>query len=152
MPALPSVAVPADLAELKSAVAANQATDHFIKRNDGATVLDTTTGLEWSADAIATNAMTWDNAKQAVVNANVAGHNDWRLPTVQELLTLVDYERRDPAINTDLFTCKSSYYWSSTPCASSSGYAWGVYFYYGDSGWCGVDYWAFVRAVRAPSQ
>jgi hypothetical protein len=152
MPPLPTAIGPTDLGELKVSAAANQPAVRFIQQNDGATVLDTTTGLEWTADAISPSSMDWEDAKKAVADAKVAGHTDWRLPTIQELLTLVDYERRDPAINTDFFTCKSSYYWSSTPVASSSDFAWDVLFHGGYSDWSYVYGRAFVRAVRAPSQ
>ena len=135
MPTLPSAPVPTDLGELNLSGAANHSTERFIKQNDGTTVLDTTTGLEWTADAISTSSMDWEDAKKAVADAKVAGHTDWRLPTIQELLSLVDYERRDPAINTDFFTCKSSYYWTSTSVASSSGFAWLVHFHDGHSYW-----------------
>jgi hypothetical protein len=31
--------------------------------------------------------------------ANFGGHSDWRMPTVNELRSIVDYGRSDPAIN-----------------------------------------------------
>jgi hypothetical protein len=74
----------------------------------------------------------------------------WRLPTIRELLTLVDYERRDPAINTEFFACESGWYWTSTPWAGSpADCAWGVYFYYGGANYGRHDSYGFVRAVRA---
>ena len=88
-------------------------------------------------------------AKAACVAARVGGHNDWRLPTIQELLTLVDYERTSPAID-PAFECSSEWYWSSTPYASSpSLFAWIVSFGYGGSSWYGQDGEYRVRAVRA---
>jgi hypothetical protein len=86
-----------------------------------------------------------------VAALEIAGIGGWRLPTIQELLTLVDYGRHDPAIDA-IFECKSDYYWSSTPAALSPAvYAWIVYFYDGGALWGHRDLHACVRAVR-PSQ
>lgn len=47
-------------------------------------------------------------------NLELAGHNDWRLPSCAELKTIVDSTRSDPAIDTKYFpTAKSTRYWAS---------------------------------------
>jgi hypothetical protein len=71
------------------------------------------------------------------------------LPTIRELLSLVDYGRTSPAID-PAFECDSAWYWTSTPYAGSpSGSAWIVGFSYGYSYWGAQDYEFSVRAVRA---
>jgi len=121
-------------------------------------VLDRQTRLLYTARTLATD-VTWAKAKE-IAEAYAAGLPDsgWRLPTVRELLALVDYERCNPAINADLFPeTKSSAYWSSSAAAYApeSG-AWVVYFNNGGAYWCYRDDHACVRAVRAvgvpPSQ
>ena len=52
-------------------------------------------------------------------------YTDWRLPTIQELLTLVDYSKYNPASSIDI---TSNYYWSSTTYEDDDSSAWGVYF------------------------
>src|SRR5579862_2012720 len=102
---------------------------------EGDTVRDTTTGLTWSRGNIGGKPLNWADAKKACESLTLGSHDDWRLPTVRELLTLVDYERSQPAID-PVFQCESSWYWTSTPAASSpSGYAWVVDFGLGNSGW-----------------
>ena len=43
--------------------------------------------LQWSEKA--PNAMSWYEAKQYCENLNEGGHNDWRLPNIDELRTLI---------------------------------------------------------------
>src|SRR5438034_562902 len=133
----------------------------YVDNGDG-TVTDLNTGLTWeklSADGTLhdkDNAYTWADAftgHVATLNAmNFAGHNDWRLPDVRELQSIVNYQSFDPtvssAFNTDCApgchatTCSctaSGDYWSSTSSASGPSSAWYVGFLYG-----GVD--AFGRS------
>lgn len=47
---------------------------------------------------------------------NFCGHNDWRLPTVDELKSIVDHSQQDPSIDIDYFpNSMSSHYWSANP-------------------------------------
>lgn len=111
-------------------------------------VLDNSTGLMWDA-AGSEKRMTHKEAEAYVKTLKLGGFTDWRLPTVQELLTLVDYSRTNPAIDTSAFSCKSECYWTGTPYAGVADSAWYVYFGGGGSNWY-YRYGDFcVRAVRA---
>jgi len=80
---------------------------------------------------------TWELALADCEGLNLGGYTDWRLPTVKELRSLVDYSRYLPAINDTYFQdTVSSIYWSSTPATSAS-YAWSVNFKYGDNSYDG---------------
>ncbi|EIF2259185.1 DUF1566 domain-containing protein [Vibrio cholerae] len=92
---------------------------------------------------------------QAFVNAvnsqGLCGANDWRLPSVNELLSIVHNGRVEPAIDQSYFPHTPQYNWycSSSPHAYDSNDAWGVNFddgrvYYGNKNF-GVP----VRLVRA---
>ena len=72
-------------------------------------------------------------------------YNDWRLPTIKELLTLVDYSTHNPASTFDI---TSSLYWSSTIGASSTSYAWNVCFSYGYTYHSYKTNALYVRCVR----
>jgi|GEM_PF-7131196 len=83
----------------------------------------------------------------------LCGYSDWRLPSTDELSTLVN--RRiaypGPTLDTALFPATiASGYWSSSPFADSSGYAWGVYFNFGGVGSDDKTFSDYVRLVRGP--
>jgi Protein of unknown function (DUF1566) len=112
-------------------------------------VLDKATALIWTVKE--TKRLPWEKAQAAVAKLDTAGFKDWRLPTVEELFLLADRTRVSPAIDTAYFPdCKSDWYWTSTPYASSPGVcAWLVYFFNGSAYWYDRDYDGYVRAVRA---
>jgi hypothetical protein len=107
----------------------------------------TTDALEWSPTLNDGQRMSYDDAVEACSKLG----DGWRLPTVQELLSIVDYTRYRPAIDVERFPdTKSGAYWSSTPVAWASRAAWFVDFSYGVSSDFSRDYnYAFVRAVRS---
>jgi hypothetical protein len=104
--------------------------------NEDETVTDNLTGLMWTKDANPpNNTITWQEALDYVAGTNTAnggegtyGYNDWRLPNVRELDSLIDCGQYYPALPSGHpFTDQqSAYYWSSTAFESSTVYAWGV--------------------------
>ena len=52
---------------------------------------------------------------------NAGGFSDWRMPSWIELVTLVDYTRGFPAINTSTFPgTPSDWFWASTPILTAT--------------------------------
>ena len=81
--------------------------------NGDGTVTDTSTGLMWQQQTA--GAMTWEAAISYCEGLSLGGYDDWRLPNRNELQSLVDYTRYNPAIDTAAFPdTMSSDYWSST--------------------------------------
>ena len=119
----------------------------LVDNGDG-TVTDTETGLMWQQDEA--GAMNWESALSYCENLQLAGHDDWRLPNINELQSLVDYSTYHPAIDNYAFpNAISSFYRSSTTGSDSTGDAWGVFFNDGGVGYYyKSDSW-YVRAVRS---
>jgi hypothetical protein len=103
--------------------------------------------------------MTYAEAVRYCDDLNFAGYDDWRLPTINELLSITDDTRFDPAINKAFKNVaykindkgEKSYglYRSSTRRAGDSSGAWVVYFSNGGGGiWSDVSDRNFVRCVR----
>ena len=126
------------------------------------TLLDTTTDLVWrrcsegqtwdgstcSGEAVK---YTWQEALQLAQQASNENLLGWRLPNVKELVSLVQRECVDPAIDLTVFPATpSDSYWSSTPntAANKSDESWSVGFYNGriESRNKQQDY--YVRMVR----
>jgi hypothetical protein len=88
----------------------------------------------------------------ALNSAHFGGYYDWRLPTINELDSIVNCDIPLPTINAAYFpNTVSSNYWSSTTYAGSTYYAWGVNFNYGYDHYDfrgGKNAGYFVRAVR----
>ena len=86
----------------------------FTIRNDvenEETVFDNNTGLEWQRTAF--SADSWDSANDYCTGlTSYAGKSGWRLPSVNELQTIVDISRSEPAMNTDYFMVTNDL-WSS---------------------------------------
>ncbi len=104
------------------------------------TVTHSKTGLMWKqcsegqsgADCAtgAATALTWADALTAAANANTAGfagYSDWRLPSKQELQSIIETGCYSPSINNTVFPATaSSYYWTSTTYAADPAGAWNL--------------------------
>jgi Protein of unknown function (DUF1566) len=152
------------------------ATLRYIDNGDG-TITDRNTRLMWEkkdddgglhsldnvypwSGGVGDTVWDWLADVNAEGGTGFAGYDDWRLPSVKELLSIIDYEDpTGPTVRPEFHTnCAGSTvltgsctapnrYWSSTTMADIPAAAWAVNF---NSG--GVDPWdkgAFTRHVRA---
>ncbi len=100
----------------------------FTDNGDG-TVTDNLTGLMWTRDADIDGKKTRDGAIDYCNALNHAGHNDWRLPNIMELNSLIDLENYYLALpDGHPFTgVQALCYWTSTTFVYYEEIAWGVY-------------------------
>ena len=125
--------------------------------NGDDTVTDLATGLTWlqedsgAHDASDDGSLTWEQALAFCEELSHADRDDWRLPDVKELQSIVDYSRSpsttgsaaiDPVFETSTITDDDGtdnypYYWSSTTHAHAEGEGpSGAYVAFGEaSGW-----------------
>jgi hypothetical protein len=159
--------------------------------NGDGTITDNKTGLMWEKKDDSggihdkDNAYTWGMTSSpytmngtmvttflAALNAGggFAGHTDWRIPNVNELQSIANYQNVNPSVDTTFNTScaanctvdgagattvcsctQSGLYWSSTTNAYAPNYAWGVFFNGYGYNWYGKDSTLYVRAVRGGS-
>jgi len=70
----------------------------------------------------------WEDAVLYCANMKIDDITSWRLPTFDELLSIVDYSRSYPAINPIFEETSDSTYWTSTFFSPSKARAWTINF------------------------
>lgn len=123
-------------------ILSTSATSRFQIHESG-TVVDSKTGLMWRAcvegvvgdecEVGQAMVLSWAGALQYVSTLNAhdgfAGENNWRLPNIRELSTLVELQCAEPAINSEVFVNSPvSHVWTSSPYHFYTHYSWYVDF------------------------
>ena len=119
-----------------------------LQNNTDGTISDLVTALTWQQEDD-NNTRNHADAIAYCQNLTLAGKNNWRLPNVKELTSIVDFHVLAPSIDRAIFlNTAASYYWSASSVASNSSNAWVVYFLNGVafSGNKTSNY--YVRCVR----
>lgn len=114
-------------------------------------IKDTSTGLLWEdTPHVRETKITHPRAKMYCSELKLGGFQDWRLPTIRELLSIVDYRRTSPALLKAFnYVEDESFYWSKTVVADESDAFWGVNFKRGASSKASEYYERYVRCVRS---
>jgi len=120
---------------------------------------DKNTNLMWQI-LIDKKVYNWQNAKRYCSNLSLSGYDDWRLPTIKELKTILTKESyknpkswsgetyiKKPLLKS--MNMEDQWFWSSTKYNSSG--AWVVDFVGGGDDYGGVSYAYYVRCVREGS-
>ncbi len=118
----------------------------LVDNGDG-TVTDAAGGLMWQQTSM--EPADWMNALSISEELYLAGFDDWRLPTIKEIQSIIDYETSNPATFLYVFPdTAASGYWSSTTDSGKPGDAWNADFGTGSIQTAGKDEKLYIRAVR----
>jgi hypothetical protein len=92
-------------------------------------IFDKETGLVWEKSPTP-GAVDWETAYQSCLNKIVDNRKGWRLPTVQELASLIDLTQSDPSLpdRHPFSNMQLGGYWSATTWAYFPSDAWMVTF------------------------
>lgn len=86
---------------------------------------DPATSLMWAGEDASTT-QDWLHALKFCEESTFGGYTDWRLPNLNELASIIDVGRSNPATRLNAMT--SNVYWSGTPASLYSNRAWTIHF------------------------
>jgi len=119
--------------------------------NGDKVIFDPGTGLIWQNGG-SSNSMWYEESEEWIKELNrrgYAGYNDWRLPTLEEGMSLMRTENTNDGLYVDpLFDKQQLGIWTSD-IAENAYRAWVVFFNYGSCHINFFDFNNFVRAVRS---
>lgn len=129
------------------------ASERFVRVLNDKAVLDKETGLVWASNAnLAGELKTWEQAIFFCRNLGIGNRKGWRLPTVEELASLVDPTQTGMSLPIDHpFSNVQFSYWSSTTYTPDSDYAWHVSMNFGFVGYSRKTGYFYVWPVRGGS-
>jgi len=103
------------------------AENNFVKHGD--VVIDNNLGLVWQDDESVTRVTkNWEEAKKYCRSLSLSNSDSWRLPTYDELITIVDFNKHTLATMSGFEHVLSEYYWTSDTDKENLENAKGIYF------------------------
>lgn len=97
--------------------------------NENNTIIDNVTNLQWQDDELA-DVMLWSTAEEYCSELTLDGFDDWRLPSRNELMNIIDYSKTEaPFSSVSEHTLENGRYWTASKVADNpTGEAWSVDF------------------------
>jgi len=112
------------------------------------TVSDGHSGRTWAKDASPVP-IAWDAANGYCAGLSAGGHDDWRLPTLAELLTIRDVTAPAPTVVTALANTPKEFLWTASPVAAAAQAShWTVLFNGGTTAFAPTTAKCYARCVR----
>ncbi len=98
-------------------------------RSENGIVTDSSTILQWQDDSTAgSTAMHWEAAIMECETLTLGDYTDWRLPNINELLTIMNVGKSEPIVDPVFQNIidGNSFYYSSTTVDNDKTFAWVV--------------------------
>lgn len=143
----------------KDSKAATTPTSDFII-NDNGTAVHKKTGLMWKRCIEGTKGsgckgepkkMFWYDMVKEYKSPRFAGMSGWRIPTVDEIKSIIEKKCKGPALNIEVFPDKSTFAnWTSTEIEGGGGKAWQMYVTSGVAIKANKAVRSALRLVRTP--
>jgi len=122
----------------------------YVLDSVGGTVYDTKTKLTWQQIVSQSSTYAWTDAQNHCTLLNVSrGESGWRLPTLKELVSIVEDARISPSIDPTAFPSTPGHgFWSLSRSHANSANAWYVDFNGGSALTSAMSTAFSVRCVR----
>jgi hypothetical protein len=120
------------------------------RNNSKQIVNDSATGLMWQDDDAVKSVKIWQEAIDYCESLRFAGYSNWRLPSKDELLSIVDKNNK-PMIKAEFKNIRPGtfpWYWSSTPSEKRNDKSWFVQFNTGNAKIYPKNKTSGIRCVR----
>ncbi len=115
----------------------------------GQTIYDKTTSLIWQdSKENAKLSLTYAKAQNYCSKLIIDKNSEFRLPTMNELQTIIDYKNYDPAIVKGFEHVSNDSYWTSTPFADDDKVVWLIHFKKGERYVKDKHYDRYIRCVQ----
>lgn len=142
-------------------IAATTPTKRFIVNKNG-TVSDPHTGLMWQSCSYgqqfdveleqctgASASVTWEQALANASSNRFASYDDWRVPNVKELASIIEHQCVEPALNREVFLSSvNQNYWTNTTAPLNPDHAWVYQFADGKNNITEKSAALYLRLVR----
>jgi len=112
-------------------------------------IYDETTKLLWQDSVINKDAsVTYKEAQNYCTFLSIKKYKDFRLPTLNELQSLIDYKNYSPAILNGFKHVANTSYWTTTPFADDDTEVWNINFEKGSRATKAIYYDRHFRCVQ----
>ena len=93
--------------------------------------------------------ITYYKSEEYCKNLVIGKYRNFRIPTLTELQSIVDYKMYDPAIKKGFDYVSNEYYWSTTPFADDAKTVWLIHFRKGERTVKSMHYDRHIRCVQS---